>query len=339
MVKVKAVVFPAKEQIEIRELELVAMEPELVRTETLYSFVSPGTELRTLAGYYDADKNYPIVPGYSSVDRIVEVGSAVKGWKVGDLLDVRGGCGFKGATSYWGGEMGGHMVHEDWGNVLLPREAAANPLAYAVVEVAGISCRGVTSADPQPGEQAVVIGQGMIGSFVAELLRLAGCTVTVADVNANRLDEARKAGFEAELLDGKTDVERLKAHSGLGFDIVAECSGSIAGVKLAYQLVHDYNFLCAIRQARKGWPRLLLQANYVEEVTINPCSFFRGEGVIVLTPSDRQSEDRMRVVELIRRGLLKTERFTKNVFTPGQMPEAYRMLQRREINSVVCKWN
>ena len=72
--KTKAVVFPAKDQIEIREVETAPLAPDQILTETLYTFVSPGTELRTLAGFYGADKKYPMIPGYSAVCRVIEAG-------------------------------------------------------------------------------------------------------------------------------------------------------------------------------------------------------------------------------------------------------------------------
>ena len=136
--KVKAVVFPAEDQIEMREVELPAVEKEWFRTETLYSFVSPGTELRCLGGHYGASKKFPLVPGYSAVSRVVEVGSDVKGYKVGDLLSTRGGGEFIGASTYWGGEAGGHVFHQKSSVVKLPPDAAENPLPYAVTEVAAM---------------------------------------------------------------------------------------------------------------------------------------------------------------------------------------------------------
>ena len=41
--KVQAVVFDQGEDISIREVGLPELQPNQIRTETLYSFVSPGT--------------------------------------------------------------------------------------------------------------------------------------------------------------------------------------------------------------------------------------------------------------------------------------------------------
>ena len=86
--KVQAVVFDKGEQISIREVGLPEITETQFRTETLYSFVSPGTELRTLAGHYGASECFPIIPGYATVSRVVEVGAQIKGYKVGDLVSI-----------------------------------------------------------------------------------------------------------------------------------------------------------------------------------------------------------------------------------------------------------
>ena len=336
--KVQAVVFDQGEQISIREVGLPEIQKDQFRTETLYSFVSPGTELRTLAGHYGANKNFPIIPGYSAVSRVVEVGSEVKKFQVGDLLSTRGGSVFIGAKGYWGGEAGGHVFGQEAPVVKLPPDAAKNPLRYAVTEVAAISYRGVQSADPQPGEHAVVIGQGMIGSFAAEFLRVKGCLVTVCDISAERLAVSREAGFTTVELNGDDAVAQLLAYGCNGFDIVAECSGSTGGFKTAVQLIRQVPFGERMRHIRKDWPRLLLQANYVDEIPVNPCWFFKGEGVILLTPADRSPDDRLQVAGLISSGQWDPSPYLKNVFTPAEMPDAYRKLQKREISSAICQW-
>lgn len=334
---VQAVVFDQGEQISIREVGLPEVQKDQFRTETLFSFVSPGSELRTLAGHYGADKYFPIIPGYSAVSRVVEVGAEVKGFQAGDLLSTRGGGQFTGAKAHWGGEAGGHVLCQTAPVVKLPPDAAKDPLRYAVTEVAAISFRGVQSADPQPGEHAVVIGQGMIGTFVAEFLRLKGCLVTVCDISAERLAVSREAGFTTVELNGDDAVAQLLAYSCGGFDIVAECSGSVGGFKTAVQIIRQ-DSRERMRRLRKDWPRLLLQGNYVDEIPLNPCWFFKGEGLTVLTPADRLPDDRQQVVELIRSGKWDPSPYLKNVFTPAEMPDAYRKLQKREISSAICQW-
>ena len=335
--KIQAVVFDKGEQISIREIGLPEIREDQLRTETLYSIVSPGTELRTLAGHYGASEHFPIIPGYATVSRIVEVGSKYKGYRVGDLVSARGGARFIGAEGYWGGQAGGHVYSLTSSLVKLPDDARENPLKYVIAELAAISFRGVQSADPQPGEHAVVIGQGLIGTTAAEFLRLKGCLVTVGDILPDRLAAARKAGFTAVDLNGEDAVAELLTYGCGGFDIVAECSGSAGGFQTAVKLIRQ-DTRDSMRRSRKDWPRLLLQGKYVGEFPLNPCWFFNGEGVILLTPSDRHPDDRKQVIELIRSGKWDPSPYLKNIFTPEEMPEVYRKLQKREISSAICKW-
>ena len=60
--------------------------------------------------------------------------------------------------------------------------------------------------------------------------------------------------------------------------------------------------------------------------------------MILLTPADRDGDDRLQVAELIRSRKWDPSPYLKNVFTPAEMPDAYRKLQRREISSAICRW-
>jgi len=76
--------------------------PDEIVCETLYSTISPGTELRMLAGHYGTAGKFPFVPGYSSVGRIVSVGSDVAGWSEGDLINSRNTLPLVGVQTLYG---------------------------------------------------------------------------------------------------------------------------------------------------------------------------------------------------------------------------------------------
>ena len=335
----KAIIFPEKGKIELGTVRLPELQEDQILVETLYSFVSPGSELRVLEGYYGAADKFPLVPGYAEVARVAETGSKVTAYKKGDLLCCRGGNRFDGASSSWGGQVSGMVLASDYNPVILPEEAKKNPLAYAPVEVAAISYRGFLSTDAKEGESAVVIGQGMIGCFVAAFLRLAGCRVAVCDLYAQRLSIMEKSGCFSVDLSREGGEERLQAFvRNNGYDIVSECSGSSEGFLLANRLLRKPVWARNMRETRANLPRLLLQANYTEKVPVDPSRFFSGEGAILLSPADRTFEDRAAVVELIHRGKLDTSSFTENIFTFEEMPQAYMDLKNHRISSVVCKW-
>ncbi|MBC2602701.1 zinc-binding dehydrogenase [Puniceicoccus vermicola] len=341
-----AIVFSSVNEVSHQTVELPPCGPDEIVCETLYTFVSPGTELRVLGGQYSKPKDFPLVPGYSAVARVLEVGTEVSGIRVGDLVSGRNPKAVAGVGAMWGGQASRH-VYATRGEdriVLLPKEA--DPLDYVVAEVAAISHRGIDAARPRAEETAVVIGQGMIGTFSAAWLLNHGCRVIVCDVDAGRLEKARSRGVaEAVNMMDEDAMGRLEFLLNGGADIVVESSGTSAGIQAAYRLLRkkpqaygdDYK-VEPIGFYGDDWPRLVVQANYIDEVSINPFSFFSGEGVTVLTPSDRGVEDRQKVVEAIRSGHLSGRDFVDLVLPYKEAASGYRKLLEREVSSVAFSW-
>ncbi len=345
--KIPAIVFEEVEKVSIREFLLDECGENEVVCETIYSFVSPGTELRVLGGAYSSPDDFPLVPGYSSVSRVVETGGEVKGFKVGDLVSCRNPIKpLVGIKMMWGGQAAANVyttVGEDR-PVLLPDDV--EPLDYVVAEVAAISFRGVEAANPVAGETAVVFGQGLIGAFSAAWLMDRGCRVIACDIDEQRLEKAKQRGVSAVVNMGDSNADdRLSVICNGGADIVVESSGSTPGFHSACKTVRkkpqaygaDYK-VEPIGFYHEDWARLILQANYIEDVAINPHGFFPGEGVTVLTPMDRGVEDRQKVVEAIRTGRLNANTYIDEIYDYRSAPDAYSRLQKREILSVVYKW-
>lgn len=333
MITAHAIVFSEPEKVEVRALKLPELAPDQLLVETAYTQVSPGTELRVLGGHYGAADKFPLVPGYISVGKIVEVGAQTSGWRVGDWVSGRNPVTrWDGVSLHWGGQASHHIMAATGEErpILLP--VPCDPLDYVLAEIAAIPGRGVAAARAQPGETAVVIGQGMIGALSAAWLVARGCRVAVVDLEASRLERARRVGVALA-----TEVEgalaRLETFCNGGADIVVEASGSIPGVELAYQLLRG------VKGAAQGWPRLIMQANYLNEITHNPFGFTPGDGVTILSPHDRSVEDRQRAVDAIRRREIDAALFRDAVLPFSQAAQGYAALQKRERFSVIFDWS
>jgi threonine dehydrogenase-like Zn-dependent dehydrogenase len=218
-------------------------------------------------------------------------------------------------------------------------------LPYATLEVAAISLRGRIAADPKPGESCIVIGQGMIGVFSALLFHEAGCRVVVADIDKRRLAFGRGRGYATADLSEPDAEDRIVRLGDDGYDIVVEASGSIPGVELAFRLPrckppvsrHEFQ-VKPIHFYSHNWPRIVMQANYLEKVSIDPWDFMEGQGVTILTPFDRGFDERQKMVDLIQRGAVKMDEFVSVVHKPADMVAGYRSLQNREISALVGDW-
>jgi threonine dehydrogenase-like Zn-dependent dehydrogenase len=347
---IKAVVFPGTGEVELQNFELPAVGATDVLVRSLYTMVSPGTELRGWRG----TSGFPMVPGYATIGEVIEVGARVEGYRVGDLVSGRSCKRFFGEERHTcGGHASAHLfptTGEDRA-VLLP--AGAKALDYVIAEISSICRRGAEAARPLRNETAVVIGQGLIGALAAAWLQVAGCQVVVTDLEQGRLDRALARGAFAAVSGREPDAgARIQAHLNGGADIVVEGSGSSAGAHLAYSLVRGkprgvpyvegaFNRGEPIATFVEQWPRLVMQASYIEKVEIDPHGYFPGEGMVVLTPGDRSLDDRQKAVRSLWQGDLRAADFVDRIVRPAEAPEAYRSLRDDKDGtfSVVFDWS
>ncbi len=346
----KAIMFREPGEIGFTGFELPPCGEQEVLAETIYSFVSPGTETRVLAGTGESKGRFPLIPGYSWVGRLIELGSAVKGWRVGDLVSGRNPQPVPGVTQLWGGQASHHRCVVEGYDSLVKLPAGADPWDYITAEVSAISWRGVSCAFPAPGETAVVIGQGLIGAFNARWLLVQGARVIVVDLEESRLERARRWGALATLNGRDADIrEQILAHCPEGgADIAIESSSTIEGARLAagvlrqpvYRTLHAAYPVTALRSCANVWPRLVFQATYMQQLTMGPGGLAGSEGVLVLKPGDRTVGDRLATVDQIRAGNLPVGDIIDTPTPVEEAPEAYRTLRDNPgaVSAVAYEW-
>jgi 2-desacetyl-2-hydroxyethyl bacteriochlorophyllide A dehydrogenase len=347
--KIKTIVFTEPNHAEIQENELAPCAENEVVAETIYSFVSPGTELRVFAGKQQ-NSRFPLIPGYSWVGRIIEVGKNVKGWKGGELVSGRNAIPLKGIISTWGGQASHHRC--DPGSSIVKLRENVDPWKYVHAEVASISYRGVCSAFPAKGETAVVIGQGLIGAFNVKWLLLHGARVIAVDIENFRLELAQQWGATATLNATENNIrEQILSYCEDGADIVIEASGSAAGARLAESLLRKpLNQRVKSRYRMENmsmnaalWPRLVYQASNYPDMSLKPYGLHDhdGEGAIILTPSDRSVSDRQAVVDYIDRGKLPIHDIIDAPTPLELVQQAYINLRDNpdKVRGICFKWN
>ncbi len=106
----------------------------------------------------------------------------------------------------------------------------------AMVEPVSIAVHAVSRCPIALNDTAVVVGIGMIGLFIVQILRIAGCAQIIAvDLDSHKFDLARQFGathcFNADRADLNTQIAALT--NGQGADIAFEVVGITAAVKTA----------------------------------------------------------------------------------------------------------
>ncbi len=106
----------------------------------------------------------------------------------------------------------------------------------AMVEPVSIAFHAVTLTPVSLNDSAVVIGAGMVGLFVIQALRAAGCgTIIAVDLEQSKLDLARELGADHGLLANAIDVaeEVRKLTDNRGANLAVEVVGNSVALNTA----------------------------------------------------------------------------------------------------------
>ena len=221
--------FPRAREVEIRDETVGHAGPGEIRVHAIASGLSHGTEmlvfrgqvppdlaldLPTLAGSYA----FPIKFGYASMGRVIETGAGVTDFAPGDHV----------------------FVHHPHQQEYVVRAATAVRLPKRLPPELGVflaNCETalnvVLDAHPHLGDEVVVIGQGVVGLLVTQLLERAGALVTAVEPIAVRRELALRGGAEDAVTPEAALARIATRTNGRGADVVVEASGNGSALQLA----------------------------------------------------------------------------------------------------------
>ena len=156
--------------------------PKQVKTRTLYSGVTNGTERNDLlrGNYSHPDSALPAGWGYQNVGQVIEVGAEVTALQVGDLIYLSQD------------HMEFCVENEDGLYIKLP--PTVDPRHAALFGMSGVAMHSCRHADLRMGDRLLVVGAGFVGQMAAQIAIVMGARVTIADVDEGRLELARNIG-------------------------------------------------------------------------------------------------------------------------------------------------
>ena len=290
-------------------------EPEITATEVLVHVKAVGicgSDVHGMDGSTGRRKP-PIIMGHEAAGVIVKTGSDVKSWKTGDRVTfdstiflLNDWYTLKGLYNLSDNRMvlgvspeeyRRHGAFADYVNIpqhilyKVPEEVTFTQAA--MVEPVAVAAHAVELASVGWNDSVVVVGAGMIGLFVIQVLRSKGCGKIIAvDIETEKLEMAKKLGadyiFNQKTDNVKQEIIALTSNRG------ADCSFEVVGI--------DATVETAIESVRKGgtvtlignlspFVRLPLQTVVTRQIRVQGSCAICGEYQAVLDMIARKQID------------------------------------------------
>lgn len=268
-------------EIQVLEVPLPVLRPGMVLVRNHYSLISAGTEGSTVSAARKSligkakerpqqvkqvidvlKKQGPVQTyravmkrldsysplGYSSAGEIIEVGSDITEFVVGDRVACAGA---------------GYANHAEIICVpvnlcvKLPQDANLKTASYNTL--GAIALQGIRQADSRIGETCAVIGLGLIGQLACLILRASGVKVVGIDINPGMVEIASKHCANLAFIREEPGLaEKIREFTeGIGVDAVVITAGthSLDPVNFAGQIARKKGRVVIVGAAPTGFDR------------------------------------------------------------------------------------
>jgi D-xylulose reductase len=267
MAKVRALVLERQHELALRDIELpMEVGPDAVKIR-IHTVGVCGSDVH----YYTHGRigrfvvEQPMVLGHEAAGTVVEVGAEVTHLKVGDRVCMEPGIpdpnskasrlglyNVDPAVTFWAtppvhGVLTPHVVHPANYTFRLPDNVSF--AEGSMVEPFAVGMQAAHKAGIAPGDTAVVLGAGPIGTMVAIAALAGGCArAIVADLTQPKLDIAAKyqGVIPVNIRESNLVEEVARLTENWGADIVFECSGSARAWETIFDLLRPGGAIVAV---------------------------------------------------------------------------------------------
>lgn len=312
--KRKYIAFTAVGKAELLDGELPEIKSGEVLTRMEYTVVSGGTERACLLGMKNTAGKFPMSLGYCGIGRLEKVGDGVKSVKSGDRVLVY------------------HGIHSDYNirgeeEITKVEDDDIPSVEAAFTIIASMGLGGVRKLEIELGESAMVIGEGLLGIFATQFLRLSGANpVIAADLNPERRELALALG--ADYAFDPTDADFVKrvheVTKGRGVNGCVEVTGVSAAMNTALQ--------CASYMGRIS----LLGCTRVSDCSVDYYTQVHRPGVKLIGAHNfvrpkyesyphhwTHHDDCRAILDMISAGRIKMKPIISRVASPTEAPTIY----------------
>lgn len=325
-------------------------EPEYKPNEVLVRVKACGICGSDIHGFDGSSgrRNPPLIMGHEASGVIVEVGSAVKNYKVGDRVTfdstvydlddwytLKGKYNLSDSRMVLGVSPKEYKRHGAFAEYVVVPEHILYHLPdsvtfeqAAMVESVAVAAHAIDLTPVNLRDTALVVGTGMIGLFLVQLLKLSNAgTIIAIDIDDQKLALAKKFGAD-HTFNSATDSNIHEAILALthnrGADVAFEAVGVSATIKMAIENVRKAATVTLVGNISPK-VEIPLQAVVTREVRLQGSCAIAGEYGIVL--------------ELIEKGLVDVDSLLSATAPLEDGADWFRRLYAKEpgLNKVILQ--
>lgn len=239
----RALWFTSRQRVEIREELVPSPRGSQILVRAVVSLISAGTELLVYRGQLPAEDDlgletcagsfgFPVKYAYQVVGEVVEAGEAA-GLRPGELVFCR-----HPHQSLFTLESSGFLVSA------VPLDMS--PERAVFVNLLEVALNATLDVPVRFGDVVVVYGQGVVGSFCAQLARRTAAKVVVVDPIEGRRRRALGLGADAAVAPEEAGEAIEELTEGRGADVCIEASGAPPALQAAIDVTGQEGTIVAV---------------------------------------------------------------------------------------------
>ncbi len=328
--KANAVVFTDKNQVSFQPVDCPDPDENQVIVNITHSWISNGTEGSYLRGErIDGDTPwrpgdphpFPIVAGYQKVGIVDWVGAAVTDLKRGDQVFV--------SVSNINGMFeprGGHISPSVSGRgAVIKLPEGLDPIAYSGLVLTQVGYNCGERPRFEPGDAAVVVGDGLVGQWAGQMLASRGANVVMIGRHPDRLSHFKSG--ETMLEDGGNWVDIVKEKFPEGLQVGVDTVGSL-------------NVMGQLESSMKRFGHLVSAGFYGTDdcMALQPPRY---KELCIDLVSGATPDRLVKTMELVADGTLQTLPLITHRFPVSKAAEAWELIETKKepVMGVVLDWS
>lgn len=327
--KAKAVVFTKANTVSFESVDCPDPGPDQLVVRVTRSWISNGTEGSYLRGErVEGDTPwrpgepdpFPVVSGYQKIGVVEWIGAGIEDIAVGETVFVSVSQ-INGMFEPRAGHVSPSVCNR---GAVLKLPAGVDPGAFSGLVLTQVGYNAGIRPRLEKGDGAVVVGDGLVGIWTAQMLAWRGAQVVLVGRHADRL--ARFTQGTTLLEDGGRWVEEVQRRFPEGAQVGVDTVGSIAVMEQLQSTLRRFAHLVSAGFYGTA-DRLSLQPPRYKELSIDLVSG--------ATP-ERLEATR----DLIARGALQTLPLITHRFPVEEAAEAWRLIESKKepVLGVVLEW-